>query len=181
MSHIPTLVVTTWLTPSIVFPDRPWRNQWHYRKKYTVEWDTMCLDLEEFFFPSHTPLHWMGQTVLLGSSASRHQSHSCSRWAAHSAQWASVQQPWQTRIQQVEMRCVSETDTLTHPRFLNSPLTVRHMMSPTPGAQMPGSPGSHTTWRRNKKKKPTWREEHTYSGAQLYIYLRYTCNYARSA
>lgn len=24
MSHIPTLVVTTWPTPSMVFPDRPW-------------------------------------------------------------------------------------------------------------------------------------------------------------
>lgn len=180
MSHIPTLVVTTWLTPSIVFPDRPWRNQRHYRKKVHIWMRHHVSSFRGvFFFPSHTPLHWMGQTVLLGSSASRHQSHSCSRWAAHSAQWASVQQPWQTRIQQVEMTRVSEADNLTHPRFLNSPLTVRHMMSPTPGAQMPGSPGSHTT--RRRKKKLTWREEHTYLGVQLYIYLRYTCSYARSA
>lgn len=26
ISHIPTLVVTTWLTPSIVFPDNPYNN-----------------------------------------------------------------------------------------------------------------------------------------------------------
>lgn len=159
MSHIPTLVVTTWLTPNIVFPERPCRNQWHYSKNLHIKKKKKCIWVRHnvswlrgvLFFPSYTPLHWMGQTVLLGSSASQPQSHSCSRWAAHSAQWASVQQPWQMRIQQVEMKHVPEAEKLTHLRFLNSPLTVHHMMSLTPGAQMPESPGSHTTRKTNKK------------------------------
>lgn len=50
------------------------------------------LDINEW-----TPWHLRGQTVLLGSSVSQHQSHSCSHWAVHNAQWASVQQPWKRR------------------------------------------------------------------------------------
>lgn len=151
MSHIPTLVVTTWLTPNIVFPDRPWRSQWQYSKNLHIKKKKKNISESwlrgvSFYFLSHTPLHWMGQTVLLGSSASQPQSHSCSRWAAHSARWASVQQPWQMRIQQVEMKCVSEA----HRRLLQSPLTVHRMTSLTPGAQMPGSPGSHTARRQTK-------------------------------
>lgn len=133
-----------------------------YTLKKTHEWDTMRLDWQEL----RIPLHWMGQTVLLGSSASQPQSHSCSRWAAHSAQWAFVQQPWQMRIQQVEIKPVSEAGNQTHLRFLNSPLTVHHMMSLTPVAQMPGSPGSHTT-----RKKLALKEMHTYSGVCLSTYI----------
>lgn len=114
ISHIPTLVVTTWLTPSIVFPDNPYNKM--KMSSHTEELQTQHTQkslqsvLCRFYIITQdvhthrkgqadyeivlTPLRWKGQTTLQESLTALLQSHSCTRWGIHNEQLASVQLLW---------------------------------------------------------------------------------------